>query len=303
MAQLCLGTVQFGMKYGINNTLGQPSEEQVFEMIDTAIDGGIRIIDTARAYGTAELLLGNYFKNRKNCDSLQIISKLRPNVIDETTKDVDSIIRRELEDSLTRLHVSQLDGYLLHTPQYIYNSQILSGLQHLKTERLVHHIGVSIYGLQEGYAALDTGIIDYIQLPYSIFDQRGIQEGFIQKAKEQGVTIFTRSAFLQGLFMMDTHRIPIHLKHAVPCLLTFEKLLKKYNVKKTDALIHFVNHESNIDYLVFGVDTNAQLQQDLHSFQNPDIPQAFIAEAKSTFVNMNKSIIFPSLWADGKKAE
>ena len=44
MAELCLGTVQFGMKYGINNTLGQPSEKDVFEMLDTAIENGIRII-------------------------------------------------------------------------------------------------------------------------------------------------------------------------------------------------------------------------------------------------------------------
>ena len=43
MAELCLGTVQFGMKYGINNTLGQPSEENVFEMLDTAFENGIRV--------------------------------------------------------------------------------------------------------------------------------------------------------------------------------------------------------------------------------------------------------------------
>ena len=59
LAKLCLGTVQFGMKYGINNQEGQPTEEACFEMLDIAIEKGIDVIDTARAYGTAEIVLGN----------------------------------------------------------------------------------------------------------------------------------------------------------------------------------------------------------------------------------------------------
>ncbi len=303
MAQLCLGTVQFGMKYGINNTLGQPAEEKVFEMLDTAIEGGIRVIDTARAYGTAEILLGRYFENRKDIDSLQIISKLRPNIIDDHAADCYSIVRKEFEDSLKRLRLQSLDGYLLHTPQYIYNSEIVKSLQRLKAERLVNHIGVSIYDLQEGYAALETEGLDYVQLPYSILDQRGVQEGFIPKAKEKGMTIFTRSAFLQGLFMMENEHIPAPLKHVAPYLITFENLLKKYNIDKTAALLKFVCQEKNIDYLVFGVDTNEQLLQNMHICKKQKIPDAFMEEVKHTFVNIEKSIIFPSLWADGKKAE
>lgn len=303
MAELCLGTVQFGMKYGINNTLGQPTEEDVFEMLDTAIAGGIRVIDTARAYGTAEVVLGKYFENRKNADSLQIISKLRPNVIEDTEKDVRGTVRREFESTLERLHVQHLDGYLLHTPQYIYNTEIIEGLRGLKEEKLVDHIGVSIYDLQEGYAALRTEGIDYIQLPYSILDQRGIQEGFIQKAKECGLTIFTRSAFLQGLFMMEKESIPDSLKHVIPYIVRFDELLEKYSVNKIDALIQFVRQEKGIDYLVFGVDTKEQLAQDIDICRKRDIPEAFIEEVKHTFVDIEKSIIFPSLWSNGKKAE
>lgn len=303
MAELCLGTVQFGMRYGINNTLGQPAEEKVFEMLDTAIEGGIRVIDTARAYGTAELLLGRYFENRKHVDSLQIISKLRPNIIPEHMTDCYSIVRKELEESLKRLHLSCLDGYLLHTPEYIYHPEIVKSLQKLKAERLVKHIGASIYGLKEGYAALETEGVDYIQLPYSILDQRGIQDGFIQKAKKKGMVIFTRSAFLQGLFLMEKEHIPDHLRHVIPYLIAFEKLVEKYKVEKTEALLQFVNQEKNIDYLVFGIDTKEQLQQNIQICKKQKIPDALLEEIKHAFVDIEKSIIFPSLWANGKQAE
>ena len=59
MAELCLGTVQLGQKYGINNQIGrQPTHEEAFGIIQAAIDSGIEYIDTASVYGEAEELLG-----------------------------------------------------------------------------------------------------------------------------------------------------------------------------------------------------------------------------------------------------
>ncbi len=63
--------------------------------------------------------------------------------------------------------VDKLNGYLLHTPEYIYNQNILDALLNLKEEKMVENIGVSFYDLKEGEQAIKTGIIDYIQLPYS----------------------------------------------------------------------------------------------------------------------------------------
>ncbi|MCI8918183.1 MAG: aldo/keto reductase [Eubacterium sp.] len=300
MAELCLGTVQFGMKYGINNILGQPVEDDVFDMLDAAIEDGIHVIDTASAYGTAEMVLGKYLKSNKRKDCLQIISKLRPNVISDGEKDVSGRIRRECEDTLHRLNISCLDGYLLHTPGYIYNSEILDGMRKLKEQNLIRHAGISIYDLKEGYAALSAGGMDYIQLPYSILDQRGVQKGFIQKAKQSGMTVFTRSAFLQGLFMMDREKIPAGLRHVIPYLEKFDRILERHGAGKAEALIHFAASEADIDYVVFGVDTKEQLQQDIDAYHNKKITSECIAEIKDTFVSIEKSIIFPSLWAQQK---
>ncbi len=303
MAELCLGTVQFGMKYGINNIFGQPSEEDVFEMLDMAIEHGIRVLDTARAYGTAEIILGNYFKARKDINFIKLISKLRPNVIENCEADIYGTVRREFEGTLERLHTDHLEGYLLHTPEYIYQPRIIDALRRLKEEKLVEHIGISIYELQEGYAALRTEGIDYIQLPYSILDQRGMQEGFIHAAKDAGVTIFARSAFLQGLFMMEKERIPKHLQHAVPYLNQFEELLRQYEVECVSALVSFVMQEAEIDYFVFGVDTKEQLLQDIAASRNDKLPEELMKKLKGIFANIEKSIIFPSLWSNGKKAK
>lgn len=303
MAELCLGTVQFGMKYGINNQGGQPSEEACFEMLDAARESGICTIDTARAYGTAEIVVGRYLQDRKCQSKTDVISKLRPNVIEKDERDVYSVVRRELEGSLERLHVSSLKGYLLHTPEYVYDERIIQALFRLKEERLVENIGVSIYGMEEGYEAIRQRL-DYVQLPFSILDERGIQSGFMKKAKEAGLTIFTRSAFLQGLFLMDRDKVPPNLEHSKPYLDYFDTLAERYEKGKIELLLQFVKACGEIDYLVFGVDSKAQLTEDIKAFRTgTKIEARLLSDIQSYYTQVDDSIILPSLWSNGRKAE
>lgn len=301
MSELCLGTVQFGMKYGVNNTLGQPTLEQSFSMLDQAIESGIKVIDTARAYGEAEEILGKYFRDRKSANKVKVISKLCPNIIENGEKDVLGVVRREIEGSLDRLSIEKLDGYLLHTPEYIYNKDILGALELAKKEKLVDNIGVSIYEIEHGEEAIRSGVVDYVQLPYSILDQRGAKLMFFEHAKKAGIKVFTRSAFLQGLYTMKLENIPQHLQGAVSYLKEYEQIIRDFNLSKMESLIQFVKYEEYIDYLVFGVDTREQLIQDISIFNNTKVNIDFINTVKKTFLDIDKSIIFPSLWSNGKK--
>ena len=60
--KIILGTAQFGLNYGINNSRGKPSESQVFEMLEYAQQHKVSMLDTADAYGNATSLLGTYNK-------------------------------------------------------------------------------------------------------------------------------------------------------------------------------------------------------------------------------------------------
>lgn len=296
MAKLCLGTVQFGMDYGINNRNGQPEKEKVFDMLDIALDYGIQKIDTAFAYGNAEDLLGEYFTHNKGAKDIEIITKLQPNILDFESGTPQTIVRNALCRSLTRMRVEAVDGYMLHTPGYIYNEDILDGLERVKKEGLTQHIGISIYDMKEGIEAIGAGIIDYIQLPYNVLDQRGMYEGFLEMAKEHGVQIYCRSVFLQGLIMMNSNDLPEHMEHCREYLHVFEDILKRYDVDKVSALIHFVLDNPFVDYLVFGVDTKEQLLEDLKYSQASNIPNELYEEVKERLGEVEKAVIFPSLW-------
>lgn len=295
--KLCLGTVQFGMNYGINNKKGQPPKKNVFEMLDIAIEKGISVFDTAAAYGCAEDLFGEYIAERGYRNKIKIISKLRPNLINEDCKKPQAVVEEEIKKSLMKMNIDILDGYLLHTPTDFYNSGIMEGLKRSKEKELVKNIGVSIYELEHAVDVVKSGLVDYIQVPYSIFDQRMDKGDFFESAKKNNIKVYARSAFLQGLVLMNENEIPRHLEHVKEYLKKFDEIIKDYGVTRLEAAIDFTYDHPGVDYWVFGVDNKEQLLQDIEIVTKERLTDEYLKKIKQVLSNIEKSIIFPSLWA------
>jgi len=289
-----LGTVQFGLNYGINNTVGKPATQDVFTMLDEAIASGITCFDTAYAYGTAEELLGQYGINKHD---VKVITKLKPNLIQEQNKNVIKIIEEQIRQSLQRINIDVLDGYLLHTPTDFYNPYVIEGLASAKAKGLIENVGVSIYETEHALDVVKSGSVDYIQIPYSIFDQRLDQTDFFEIAKQNKITVYGRSAFLQGLIVMEDHRIPTHLAKTKEYLQQYDGIIRKYGFSRAEAAFLFSYTHPGIDYVVFGVDNVEQLQKNI-LFNNRKMDfSACRLEISSHFHEIEKTIIFPSLWS------
>lgn len=298
--KLVLGTVQLGMKYGLNNTHGQPTREESFAILDTALASGIDTFDTAHAYGTAEDVLGEWIRDRSLAGKVKIISKMKPHALNDYldgTKAVE-IVRMEIEKSLGRLHVESLDGYLFHSPHYIYLKHMVEGMQKAKEAGLVKNIGVSIYDEPEALQAAELGV-DYIQVPYNAFDQRLDATDFFDIAKENKVTVFARSPFLQGLLLMRPDQLPTHLATLRPQLEQFIAIATRHGLTQAEAAMQFVLGACRADHIVFGVDTRAQLEEDIGIGKASE--DGLIDEIRAAFNNLNRGAINPSLWSNIKR--
>src|SRR3989344_3845753 len=298
-SKLVLGTVQFGMKYGLNNLHGQPTREEAFSILDAALATGIDTFDTAYAYGTAEDVLGAWIRDRSLAGKVRVISKMKPHALNDYpdgTKASD-IVQTELEKSLKRLGVPSLDGYLFHSPHYIYLGHMVAGMQKVKEADLVKHIGVSIYDEAEALQAAELGV-DYVQVPYNVFDQRLNATDFFDIAKKNNVTVFARSPFLQGLLLMQPNELPAHLSYLRPHLERFIAIAKKYNLSQTEAALRFTLAACRANHIVFGIDTLAQLTEDTRIAAMPASTASsdWIAEAQESFKDLNHGAINPSLW-------
>jgi aryl-alcohol dehydrogenase-like predicted oxidoreductase len=295
--KLVLGTVQFGLNYGINNFNGQPTREASLEMLKLAYDSNITQFDTAFAYGNAEEILGEFIERNQLKNKIKVISKLKPNCIDKTNPDHRKFVISQINDSLLRMNIEKLDGYLFHTPAYIYDDKILNALEFCKSEGLTSNIGVSVYEIADAIFAAKTGKVDYIQIPYSLFDQRVSKTDFFKIAHDNNITVYGRSAFLQGLIFMEDKNIPEHLKDAKEYLKILERIILKYGLSRLEASMLFSLNNPGIDFLVFGVDNINQLKQDIEVNANQKPTEECINELKSELSNIKNSIIFPSLWS------
>lgn len=298
--KLVLGTVQLGLKYGLNNPHGQPTQEESFSILDAAIAFGIDTFDTAWAYGSAEDVIGAWISSRSLAGKVKIISKMKPHSLNDYpdgTKFSDAV-KMQLDKSLKRLGIGSLDGYLFHSPHYIYMSHAVEGMKKAKQAGLVNNIGVSVYDEAEALQAAELGV-DYIQVPYNAFDQRLDSTAFFDLADKKNIAVFARSPFLQGLLLMKPDDLPPNLAYLRSHLERFIEVSKAHGYNQVEAAMIFVNEKCRADNIVFGVDSVEQLAQDFKAAQLPLSAKSagFADEIAGSFKDLNKGAINPSLWS------
>ncbi len=290
----CLGTVQFGMNYGIQGN-GQPALENVEQMLEYANLNGIDTLDTAAAYGTAESVLGNVLK-KDTFPKFNIVSKLEPGAFENTQRSGwKNIAVQKADESRKRLGVDKLYSYLFHNAGYIFDKDAVDALYGVKEEGITDRIGVSIYNPDEALKALEYEVIKAIQIPYNVFDQRLDQCGFFEKAKKQNVLVYARSSLLQGLVMMNPDDLPKKVQFAEGYLRVFLNICNSYGFDPLHVAVGYVGYNPNIDYVVFGVDNLNQLKEYI-SIRDWNMPESLYKDITSAFKNVEEKLVNPSMW-------
>ena len=294
--KLCLGTVQFGMDYGIRGQK-KPSVTDAVACLDYATQNGINAIDTAAAYGTAETVTGEFLKrNTVPRENLFISTKLLPNILDGVGEtDYVRVIRENLQKSLRTLHLDYADAYLLHSSRYAHRPAILDALAQMQKEGLAGLTGVSVYEPEEALACMmhpDTG---FIQAPYSVFDHRMKERGVWDREKNTNVQIHTRSAFIQGLVTLKEEEVPPFLSKAKPIIRRMDEICQETGFGRAALAMAYVKREERVSHLVFGVDSLEQLKEDIWLFEG-HVPEEILRDLEQEFCGLDAGIVMPSLW-------
>ena len=295
--KLALGTVQFGMDYGIRGQC-RPKESEAVRMLEFAVEHGIDNIDTADAYGCAEEIVGTFLKKSPvPREKLTLISKLLPHSLDDVPEErYFSVIRTGVLRTLERMRTDYLDVFLFHTAEYVFDPAKLDALAGLKREGLVRATGVSVYEVEEARAGILNPAVDFLQMPCSICDQRMERAGIFEFAARHGTRIHTRSAFLQGLLLMTEEEVPEFLKRARPMVTEIQRFCHARHLSPVEVALGYVRRLAPaVSQLVFGVDCMEQLKEDIQLFERPvDIES--LEELGRKFTDLEADIVMPSLW-------
>lgn len=285
-SRLALGTVQFGLRYGIANQVGQTSCDEAAAILAHAWAGGLDTLDTAIAYGESEQRLGEIGVNQ-----WQVISKLPP--VPGGITDVTTWVQESVLGSLKRIGVSKINGLLLHRSQDLLGPQgelLYRAMVMLKDQGQVEKIGVSIYDPDELEALCPYFHLDLVQAPFNIIDRRLASSGWLTKLRQAGTEVYTRSVFLQGLLLMGEAKRPEIFNRWQPLWRQWHLWLEEQSLTPLQACLAFVGGQNEIDRVVVGVDSLRHLQEILNGSENHAVtpPLALMSE--------DLDLINPSRW-------
>jgi aryl-alcohol dehydrogenase-like predicted oxidoreductase len=284
MSGLALGTVQFGLDYGIKNKRGCVPEAEVRSILAAAKAGGVDTLDTAVAYGKSESVLG---RTIEGSEGFSIISKM--------PAAARAGIREELKGSLARLACGSIYGYLLHSfTSYRENPGLLWELAECREEGLVQKIGVSLYRPEEAEALVADDVpLDLVQVPYSILDRRF--ERVFDLLKTRGVEIHVRSVFLQGLFFMDAKELAPRFESVRKSIGQLQRLARDSGLGIAGLCLGFASLAQAVDRVVIGVDGLADLAANLEAWGTRNDAAAVLAGFED-IRSEDEGIILPFNW-------
>lgn len=294
ISEMTLGTVQLGMNYGINNKNGKPSAETAAKILETAESCGITTFDTAAAYGDSENVLGEYFFKRNSKPT--IVTKLH---FDDISKnELFDVLVKKAELSAKRLRVEKLPFLMLHNESYIkkYGASIINALKKLKSEGFVENIGASFSDKRELSSLCDAETFDCIQIPLNIFDNKEISDGSIEKLSEQGVSVFVRSVYLQGLFFMNANELPGKLLPAREPIEKLRRLSEEFGMTVGELALSFIRSAEGVSSIVLGCETAEQTRQNAEMFKKDKLSEEMKSKILEIADGINPIVIRPWEW-------
>ena len=286
LKRISLGTVQFGISYGIANQGGRVSREEAERILIKAHAAGINTLDTASSYGESENVLGNIGIN-----DWHVVSKLPP--LPKDCLNVAAWVFNNFSKSQKLLRQKEIYGLLLHRPLDLLSqngNSIYNAMCELKAKGVVEKIGFSIYSPSDLEALWGVYQPDIVQIPFNVFDRRMKTTGWLEKMRTAGVEIHSRSAFLQGLLLMNEEERPSRFNKWSDLWLTWHAWLAEQNLTPLQASLNFALSQPEIDRVVVGVDNTCHLDEILAiANREGKIPPLTLSTDDENLIN-------PSLW-------
>ena len=209
VSEISLGCVEIGTEYGIPvaGRPRRPPEAEAERLLHTALDLGINHLDTARAYGESEAIIGRALSRRR--EEFVLTTKIPVHKQqDLPAAALKKHCRQSLETSLKALCTDRIDVLLLHTagPEILKREDLAEVLREAGAGR-VRSFGASVNGLESARVAIASEWCECVQIAYSILDRRPAAD-VLDLAAERQVGVVARSVLLKGALTWRYENLP-----------------------------------------------------------------------------------------------
>jgi aryl-alcohol dehydrogenase-like predicted oxidoreductase len=284
-SKIILGTAQFGMDYGINNTSGKITKLKAFDILNYAFLNGIKELDTASSYGDSEKVIGEYLNSHPK-NRFIITTKI---------SDINISLEKQVFNSLENLRIEKIDKLLFHSYDvYRHFEKEIKHFYEKYKGLLFDEFGVSTYTNHEMDNLINDPFINRIQSPFNILDNYNKRGTYFEKLYLNKKKVDVRSVFLQGIFFKNISDLQHNLIPLKKYLNFIRELSKEFNIDINSIAFGYLNSYDFIDRIIFGVDSLEQLKKNLKSL-SVKLPKQLLIKINSIEIE-HQELLNPSKW-------
>ena len=297
VSEIGLGAVELGLDYGVP-VAGEhlrPAEADAARLLNRALDLGVNFIDTARAYGVSEEVIGRSLKSRRR--EYILATKLAP-IREEGQSDQElrEQVQASIASSLRALQTDVIDLLQTHhTPvDVVAAGRVVAAMQEAQAAGDVRFIGASTYGEDAPLAVLEDGRFDTLQVAYSLVD-RTLEERVLPLAQARDIGVVIRSVLLRGVLTHRYKLIPPALAELKAAIGRLDALVGDEIGSLPEMAYRYVLDHAAVSTALVGTARVAELEAALAFADKRHLPPALVAAIREINVS-DRSQLIPSNW-------
>ena len=225
VSNICYGTWNLSPSTKKFRSPGKYSKKKTQELIQFALRNGINFFDTADIYGEGkgEKILGSELHSIRE----KVFIMTKGGIVNSKNKKNFTLkyIKGRILKSLQNLNTHYIDGYQLHNLSSKDKiKKLFKELIKLKNKGIIKSIGFSSRDPLDAIKIIRNYKFDFLQVAFSVYDQRIINSGLLKEVKKQRLYLLTRSPFNSGYLISNK----INKIHNV----NFKNQINKFKKKK-----------------------------------------------------------------------
>jgi len=302
VSEISFGAVEIGLAYGIpvEGKIEKPSEEDAHAVLNAALDMGINFIDTARAYGDSEEIIGRALKSRRK-EYILATKTLHYGDKGWSAQEQKKAVRESIETSLRALQTDVIDVMQVHniTKEVAERGDVLEVLQEAQRAGKVRFLGGSVYGVEDPLAIIRDGHYDVLQVAYNMLDHR-LDGEVLPLAAQKGVAITTRSVLLKGALTPRYVYLADNLDELKAAIAKMEQLVAGECESLAEAAFRYVLSNPAVSSALVGTSKVKNLQRSLdYAAKGPLSPKLLAALRAVEIKDANQ--LNPGTWGYKEK--
>ncbi len=206
-------------------------QQTAADLLRKAYAGGMRFFDTARAYSDSEEKIGKAFEDIDR-DSYILATK--------TGAKNPEAFWKDLETSLRLLKTDHIDIYQFHNPARVFKPGdgigMYEAMEEAKRQGKIRHIGITAHKLGNAHEAIESGLYETLQYPFSYLSTEKEQE-LVRMANEANMGFIAMKGLAGGLIN--------HSKAAMAFMSQFEGVMPIWGIQRDSELDEWLSYMDN----------------------------------------------------------